>query len=74
MMDLFGDSPAVIQQQEPQAPQPTQLVLVLGDLHIPHRAAAIPEQLQRILVPDKVQHVLCTGNLISADQLDELRK
>jgi vacuolar protein sorting-associated protein 29 len=39
------------------------LVLVLGDGHIPHRAAQIPPQLQRMLVPGKMQHVIGTGNV-----------
>jgi predicted phosphodiesterase len=38
-----------------------ELVLVLGDMHIPHRAATIPEKFKRMLVPNKMQHVLCTG-------------
>lgn len=42
-----------------------ELVLLLGDLHIPHRCAtpSFPEKFQRMLVPNKMQHVLCTGNL-----------
>ena len=43
-----------------------QLVLVLGDLHIPHRASQIPPPFQRMLVPGRMQHVLCTGNVGSA--------
>jgi vacuolar protein sorting-associated protein 29 len=39
------------------------LVLVLGDTHIPHRATQIPPQLQRMLVPGKMQHVIGTGNV-----------
>jgi vacuolar protein sorting-associated protein 29 len=50
-----------------------ELVLVLGDLHIPHRATAIPPAFQRMLVPNKMQHVLCTGNLISPHMLAELQ-
>lgn len=50
-----------------------ELVLVLGDLHIPHRAAAIPEKFRRMLVPNKMKHVLCTGNLVSKDRYEELR-
>ncbi|EWM23182.1 vacuolar protein sorting-associated protein 29 [Nannochloropsis gaditana] len=50
-----------------------ELVLVLGDLHIPHRAAAIPEKFNCMLVPNKMQHVLCTGNLVSHEQLEELK-
>lgn len=63
------------------APQATQamagdfgeLVLVLGDMHIPHREAAIPEKFKKMLVPNKMQHVLCTGNLVGKDQYDDLR-
>jgi len=50
-----------------------ELVLVLGDLHIPHRAASIPEKFQRMLVPNKMKHVLCTGNLVTKEQYEELR-
>lgn len=48
-----------------------ELVLVLGDLHIPERAHAIPEAFKRMLVPNKMKHVLCTGN-ISREQYNEL--
>ncbi|CAN0327318.1 unnamed protein product, partial [Phaeothamnion confervicola] len=50
-----------------------ELVLVVGDMHIPHRSAGIPEKFQRMLVPNKMQHVLCTGNLVTKEQYDELR-
>ena len=39
------------------------LVLVLGDLHIPHRAADLPPKFKSMLVPGKIQHIICTGNL-----------
>jgi vacuolar protein sorting-associated protein 29 len=39
-----------------------ELVLVLGDLHIPERANKIPAPFKRMLVPNKMQHVICTGN------------
>lgn len=39
-----------------------ELVLVLGDAHIPQRASKISEGFQRMLVPNKMQHVVCTGN------------
>ena len=32
-----------------------ELVLVVGDFHIPHRAAFIPEKFLRMLVPNKMQ-------------------
>ena len=50
-----------------------ELVLVIGDFHIPQRASGIPEKFQRMFVPNKMQHVLCTGNLSTKEQYDELR-
>eukprot|EP00536_Pseudo-nitzschia_multiseries_P008834 jgi/Psemu1/199144/e_gw1.232.82.1 len=49
-----------------------ELVLVLGDLHIPERANAIPENFKKMLVPNKMQHVICTGNA-GPEQWNELR-
>lgn len=37
------------------------LVLVLGDLHIPHRSASLPAKFKKLLVPGRIQHILCTG-------------
>lgn len=39
----------------------SQLVLVLGDLHIPSRKPELPAEFKDLLVPGKMQHVLCTG-------------
>jgi len=50
-----------------------ELVLVLGDLHIPHRKDDLPEQFKSLLVPGKMQHVLCTGNVCSKTMDDYLR-
>jgi Calcineurin-like phosphoesterase superfamily domain len=50
-----------------------ELVLIIGDFHIPHRASGIPDKFQRMFVPNKMQHVLCTGNLSTKEQYDELR-
>jgi len=49
------------------------LVLVIGDIHIPHRASSIPQKFKKLLVPGKIQHILCTGNLCSKDVQDYLR-
>ncbi len=35
-----------------------ELALVVGDFHIPHRAAGIPEKFQKMLVPNKMQRAL----------------
>lgn len=48
------------------------LVLVLGDLHIPHREADIPKKFKSLLVPGKIQHIICTGNLVDKLTLDYL--
>lgn len=33
----------------------------------------LQEKFQRMFVPNKMQHVLCTGNLVTKDQFEELR-
>uniref|UniRef100_A0A8C5LGK6 Vacuolar protein sorting-associated protein 29 n=1 Tax=Jaculus jaculus TaxID=51337 RepID=A0A8C5LGK6_JACJA len=48
------------------------LVLVLGDLHIPHRCNSLLAKFKKLLVPGKIQHILCTGNLCTKERdLDE---
>eukprot|EP01100_Stratorugosa_tubuloviscum_P003193 TRINITY_DN1758_c0_g2_i1.p1 TRINITY_DN1758_c0_g2~~TRINITY_DN1758_c0_g2_i1.p1 ORF type:complete len:183 (+),score=75.25 TRINITY_DN1758_c0_g2_i1:133-681(+) len=49
------------------------LVLVIGDFHIPHRALDIPPRFKKMLVPGKVQHIICTGNLTQKETFDYLR-
>ncbi|XP_052484096.1 vacuolar protein sorting-associated protein 29-like isoform X2 [Gossypium raimondii] len=49
------------------------LVLALGDLHIPHRAADLPPKFKSMLVPEKIQHVICTGNLCIKEVQDYLK-
>ncbi|KAM6423565.1 vacuolar protein sorting-associated protein 29-like [Liasis olivaceus] len=49
------------------------LVLVLGDLHIPHRCSSLPAKFKKLLVPGKIQHILCTGNLCTKESYDYLR-
>ncbi|KAF0979685.1 hypothetical protein FDP41_001353 [Naegleria fowleri] len=49
------------------------LVLVIGDLHIPHRASDLPEQFKALLVPGRIQHILCTGNLCSKETYEYLK-
>merc|ERR1711942_157579 len=53
--------------------QQVMLVLVLGDLHIPHRASALPAKFKKLLVPGRIQHILCTGNLCTKETLDYLK-
>lgn len=51
-----------------------ELVLLLGDHHLPSRTSSIPEQFQRMLVPHKMQHVICTGNIESPQEYERLRE
>lgn len=46
-----------------------ELVLILGDAHIPERAGKIAAAFKRMLVPNKMQHVICTGNIGSSNEL-----
>uniref|UniRef100_A0A1I7XRV9 type II protein arginine methyltransferase n=1 Tax=Heterorhabditis bacteriophora TaxID=37862 RepID=A0A1I7XRV9_HETBA len=50
-----------------------QLVLVIGDFHLPHRQHNLSAKFRKLLVPNKMQHVLCTGNLCSRETVDYLR-
>lgn len=50
-----------------------QLVLVLGDLHIPHRASSFPAKFRKLLVPGRIHHILCTGNLCTKESFDYLK-
>ncbi len=50
-----------------------ELVLVVGDMFIPQRSPDIIEQFKSILTPNKVQHVLCLGNLGNKESQDWLK-
>jgi len=49
------------------------LVLLLGDLHIPQRCHNVPVKFRKLLVPNKIQHILCTGNLCTKESFDYLK-
>jgi len=50
------------------------LILVIGDLHIPHRAYAIPQVFKDSLSTGKIHQILCTGNLCTKSEHEMLRK
>ncbi len=50
-----------------------EIVLIIGDLHIPHRIQDIPEQFKNMLVPNKCQHVLSLGNIGSKETYEWLK-
>ncbi|GAA5808825.1 Vacuolar protein sorting-associated protein 29 [Mucor flavus] len=49
------------------------LVLAIGDLHIPHRSHGLPNKFKKLLVPGKIQKILCTGNTVDKETFDYLR-
>ncbi|GAM24244.1 hypothetical protein SAMD00019534_074190 [Acytostelium subglobosum LB1] len=49
-------------------------IIAIGDLHIPHRAHTIPPEFKKLLVPEKIQHILCTGNLVGKDVHDYFKQ
>ncbi|KAG1463852.1 hypothetical protein G6F46_002295 [Rhizopus delemar] len=49
------------------------LVLVIGDLHIPQRAHDLPLKFKKLLIPGKIQKIICTGNITDKSTLDYLR-
>ena len=51
-----------------------QLVLLIGDMHIPQRAHGLPDKFKEILLPEKMRYVAATGNLSTKEQLMELRQ
>ena len=50
-----------------------ELVLFIGDLHIPQRTVDLPDKFKELLVPGKVQHVFCTGNVGNREHNDWLK-
>ncbi|ESK86801.1 vacuolar protein sorting-associated protein 29 [Moniliophthora roreri MCA 2997] len=49
------------------------LVLLIGDLHIPHRTHDLPTKFKKLLVPGKIQQILCTGNVCDKETYEYLR-
>ena len=49
-----------------------ELVLVVGDMFVPQRNPDISDQFKSILTPNKVQHVLCLGNIGNKESYDWL--
>ncbi|EIW78713.1 Metallo-dependent phosphatase [Coniophora puteana RWD-64-598 SS2] len=49
------------------------LVLVIGDLYIPNRVHDLPAKFKKLLVPGKIQQILCTGNVCDRETYDYLR-
>lgn len=48
-------------------------MLAIGDFHIPFKSPELASRFRTLLVAGKIQHILCTGNLVSLDIDDYLR-
>ena len=46
---------------------------MIGDLNIPYRSHGLPKRFKSLLVPGRIQHILCTGNLCNKETLDYLK-
>ena len=44
-----------------------EFALIIGDLHIPQRAVGVHDQFKELLLPNKMQYVLCPGNIGSKE-------
>ena len=44
-----------------------EFALIIGDIHIPQRAADIPEKFKDLLLPNKMQYVISPGNVGSKE-------
>lgn len=51
----------------------SELVLVVGDCFVPQRICDINEQFKSALKPDKINHILCLGNMGSNEQYEWLK-
>ncbi|KAL7069301.1 putative vacuolar protein sorting 29 [Cryptosporidium serpentis] len=49
------------------------LVLLIGDLNIPYGAKELPTSFRELLATDKINYVLCTGNIGSQEYVDVLQ-
>lgn len=49
------------------------LALVVGDLHVPERAAGIPEAFRKMFLPGRIQAVFITGNVGCRDMYSYFR-
>nr|BAN65543.1 vacuolar protein sorting 29, putative [Babesia bovis] len=49
-----------------------ELLMLVGDLHVPQRALDLPQCFRDLLNTDKIKQVLCTGNVGSQQMKDLL--
>jgi vacuolar protein sorting-associated protein 29 len=51
----------------------SQIVLLIGDMFTPQRICDISEQFRSLLAPNKINHILCLGNMGSKETYDWLK-
>ena len=47
--------------------------MICSDFHIPYRTTDLPLKFKKLLTPNKMQHILCAGNLCTKETLEWLR-
>ena len=50
-----------------------EIVLIVGDSFVPQRVYDINDQFKSLLTPNKINHILCLGNMGSKDQYEWLK-
>ena len=51
----------------------SEIVLLVGDMLVPQRISDLNEQFKALLTPNKINHILCLGNMGSNESYDWLR-
>ena len=61
--------------KQEQGTEKTELVLILGDMHIPQRIHSIPDDIKKVLTEKakKFHYVLCTGNIGNKENFEWIK-
>ena len=51
----------------------SEIVLLVGDMFVPQRISDISEQFKSLLIPNKINHILCLGNMGCTESYDWLK-
>ena len=51
----------------------SEIVLLVGDMLVPQRISDISEQFKSLITPNKINHILCLGNMGSTESYDWLK-
>ena len=51
----------------------SEIILLIGDMFVPQRVSDISEQFKSLLTPNKINHILCLGNMGSTESYDWIK-